>query len=388
MRFFTTPPIENVTFGEGALEALPERLGSIGGTRALVVMSASLARGSVGERVQTVLGGAGIGTFAETPQHVPREAVLAAARMARECGADSVISVGGGTSIDCAKGVAMCLSQGLTELSQFDAYRALRTTDGEVILPKELESAIPHVSIPTTLSGAEHTDIVGISDTRTHAKHVFRFRALAPRAVILDPHVAAYTPPQLWAASGIRALDHAVESILANGSIPFVDALATKAIRMLDDHLAHSTFHPDDAAARSACLEAAWLAIFGITNTGAGLSHAIGHQLATRFNLLHGVSSAIMLPTVMEFNAPVTREKLALIAAAFGCTDDGYASSAPELVRQFVDRLPVPNRISTAGGNRSHFAEMASEIAGDISLASNPRPVTESSIVTLLEAAW
>ncbi|EME19400.1 iron-containing alcohol dehydrogenase [Rhodococcus triatomae] len=388
MRVFTTPPVETVTFGAGASNAVLDRFRALGGTRALVVMSATLARSTVGEEVLATLGDAAAGVFTDTPAHVPREAVLDASRMAREYGADGVVSVGGGTSIDCAKGVAMCLSVDVTEPSHLDAFRTRRTPDGEVVSPTDIGRTVPHVSIPTTLSGAEHTDIVGITDTGTQVKHIYRFRALAPRAVILDPEIAAVTPPWLWAASGVRALDHAVESILATGSMPLVDALAAKAIRLLDENLTHSTANPEDLDARSACLQAAWLAIFGITNTGAGLSHAIGHQLATRFDMLHGVSSAIMLPEVMEFNAPATREQLSRVATAFGRTDDGPDSIAPELVRQFIAGLPVPNRISTAGGSRTPFREMACEIAGDISMAANPRPVTEDDIVTLLDAVW
>lgn len=388
MRVFTTPPVESITFGAGALDALPAVLDDLGAARPLVVMSGSLARGEIGARLRTLLGDRSAAVVDDVPQHVPRSAVVAAARTARTQGADSVVSLGGGTSIDCAKAVALCLSAGIDDAEELDGYRARREADGTTTLPRDLTTAVPHVAVPTTLSGAELTDIIGITDDATRAKHIYRFRALAPRSVVLDPEVAAQTPPWLWAASGVRALDHAVESMLATGSMPFVDALAARAIRLLDENLPRSVADPGDLDARSACLQAAWLAIYGITNTGAGLSHAVGHQLATRFDLLHGVSSAIMLPRVMAFNAAATRPGLAQVAAAFGRPDDGAESIAPGLVAELIARLPVPTRISEAGGSRAPFAEMAAEIAGDISMAGNARQVTESDIVGLLESAW
>jgi alcohol dehydrogenase class IV len=386
MQIFVTPDVESVAFGSNALDSLADRLALVGASRVLVVMSQSLAKVGVQQRIHSLLGERVVGVWTATPQHVPRTAVLEAARLARTARADSLVSVGGGTHIDCAKAVALCVAAGIDSPAGFETYRAHRSPHPVTTSP-ELEATMPHVAIPTTLSGAEHTDLAGVTDGATGAKHIYRYRGLAPKAVILDPTVAQFTPPTLWAASGIRALDHAVESMLATGSMTIVDSLATTAIQLLQSNLVRSVTDPEDLETRLNCLLAAWLSIYGITNTGAGLSHAIGHQLATRFGFLHGIASAIMLPHVMEFNAPYTQTKLAKVAAAFARTD-GSTTAAPDAVRELIDRLCLPTTISEAGGDASQFAAMATEVVDDISVATNPRPVSQADIVELLQAAW
>jgi alcohol dehydrogenase len=351
-------------------------------------MSKSLSEGAAGKQVTEALGELLVATFAKVPQHVPVSAVMAALAVAREHQVDAVVALGGGTSIDCAKAVALGLGADAQEPADFDRHRARRSADGKTLEPEHPGRLIPIATIGTTLSAAEHTDMAGITDDETRVKHVFRFRELAPCVVILDPEIARHTPAVLWAASGVRALDHAVESILAVHHMPFRDALGVKAIRMLRANLLRSTLNPDDLEARGACLEAAWMAIYGILSTGAGLSHAIGHQLAAQFDFMHGVSSAVMLPLVMEFNAAETREQLDLIAEAIRTPEDDPADDAPALVHRLIESLPIPHTISAAGGNREAFPEMAAEIVRDPTFPALPKPVSESDVVALLEAAW
>jgi alcohol dehydrogenase len=351
-------------------------------------MSRTLANGPAGARIREILGDLVVASFSSVPQHVPASALLAAASLAREQGVDSVVSLGGGTQVDCAKAVALCLAGDVKSAGDLDRYRARQSGDGRVLMPQDPGPLLPVFTVATALSGAEHTDMTGITDDETRVKHVFRFADLAPRAVILDAEMARYTPAPLWASSGVRALDHSVESMLSVAHNPFRDALGTKAIAMLRENLLRSTLDPDDLAARGACLEAAWMSSFGILSTGAGLSHAIGHQLAPQFGVFHGVSSAIMLPVVMEFNAPFTREQLDRVATAIRTPEDDPADDAPVLVRRFIETLPVPTSISAIGGTRDVFPGMATEIINDPTFPVTPRPVTESDIVELLEAAW
>jgi alcohol dehydrogenase class IV len=392
-RTFTVPRVEEITYGAGSFDALGDIVHAHGGRRPAAIMSGSLAATDVGQALRDQFGAALVGIYSSIPQHVPRAAVLEAAAMARDGGADSVISIGGGTPIDCAKAVAMCLATGITSPDDFEKYRIHFTYPDVYDVPDIPGPTIPHIAVPTTLSGGEHTGLAGVTDEITHTKFAYTARSLTPKAVILDPNVAAGTPCWLWAASGIRAVDHAVEGILSAKSMPMADALGLEALRLLAANLEHSTKNPYDAQSRTNCLLASWLSIFGATNVGMGLSHGIGHQLAAQFDITHGVTSAIMLPHVMEFNAALTAPQLRRIAEAMGrdtrnSDDAGAAQQAISAVRDLVTRLGVTNTISAAGGTREALSSLAEHIMGDAAIAASRRPVSKEDILALLDAAW
>jgi alcohol dehydrogenase class IV len=392
-RTFTLPNVETVTYGKGAYESLGDIVRACGAKRPAAIMSGSLAGTEVEESLRTQFGDALVGVHSSTPQHVPRAAVLHAAAMARDGGADSVISIGGGTPIDCAKAVAMCLATGITEPEGFEEYRVRFTYPDHYEVPDIPGPIIPHIAVPTTLSAGEHTGLAGVTDEVTHAKCAYTAPGLTPTAVVLDPDVAGRTPAWLWAASGIRALDHAIEGILSARSMPIADALGSEALRLLAQNLPHSTENPHDGDARTNCLLASWMSIFAATNVGMGLSHGIGHQLAAEFDMTHGVTSAIMLPHVMEFNAALTQPQLRRIAEAMGhdtrgLDDTAAARQAISAVRTLVTRLGVTDTISAAGGRRDALPDLAERIMGDSAVAASRRPVSREDILTLLEAAW
>ncbi|MEU1549903.1 iron-containing alcohol dehydrogenase [Nocardia sp. NPDC005745] len=392
-RTFTIPNVDTVTYGDGAFGSVADILRAHGGRRPLAIMSGSLAGTEVEQSLREQFGDSLVGVHSDTPQHVPRAAVLRAAAMARDVGADSVISIGGGTPIDCAKAVAMCLAAGIVEPAGFEQYRVRFTYPDVYEVPEIPGPLVPHLAVPTTLSAGEHTGLAGVTDEATHAKCAYTAPGLTPVAVVLDPGVAARTPAWLWAASGIRALDHAIEGILSARSMPIADALGGEALRLLSTNLVHSTENPLDAQARTNCLLGSWLSIFAATNVGTGLSHGIGHQLATEFDMTHGVTSAIMLPHVMEFNEALTRPQLRRIAEALGrdtreLDDAEAARHAIAAVRALVTRLGVTDTISAAGGHRDALPALAERIMGDSAVAASRRPVTRDDVLSLLEAAW
>ncbi|AQT82358.1 maleylacetate reductase [Mycolicibacterium litorale] len=392
-RTFTIPNVDTVTYGDGAFDDVADILRAHGGRRPLAIMSGSLAGTEVEQSLRDQFGDALVGVHSDTPQHVPRAAVLRAAAKAREGGADSVISIGGGTPIDCAKAVAMCLAAGITEPAGFEHYRVRFTYPDVYEVPDIPGPLVPHLAVPTTLSGGEHTGLTGVTDELTHEKCAYSAPGLTPVAVVLDPDVAARTPGWLWAASGIRALDHAIEGILSARSMPIADALGGEALRLLSANLVHSTENPHDAHARTNCLLGSWLSIFAATNVGMGLSHGIGHQLAAEFDMTHGVTSAIMLPHVMAFSEALTRPQLRRIAEAMGrdtrdLDDAEAARQAIAAVRDLVARLGVTDTISAAGGHREALPALAERIMGDSAVAASRRPVTRDDVQRLLEAAW
>jgi alcohol dehydrogenase class IV len=392
-RTFVVPPVDTVTFGDGAFDTIDDLVTRHGGNRVLAVLSGSLAGTRVEAQLRERLGERLVGVYARTKQHVPRASVLEAAQLGRNGDADCVVSVGGGTPIDCAKAVTLCLGAEITRPEQFDAYRVRFTYPDRYEIPDVPQPLVPHIAVPTTLSGGEHTGLFGVTDELTKSKHSYTNPGFAPKSVVLDPAVTALTPGWLWAASGMRAVDHAVEGILSARHMPFADALATEALRLLSENLPLSVKDASDGEARTNCLLGTWLSIFALTNVGIGLSHGIGHQLAAEFDLIHGVTSAIMLPLVMEFNANHTRPQLRRIAEAFGhqvgdLDDEQATALAIESVRELIQRLEVPNRISAVGGKREALPKIAAHVMADPAVAASPRPVSKDDILALLAAAW
>ncbi|WP_224390026.1 iron-containing alcohol dehydrogenase [Pseudonocardia sp. ICBG1293] len=390
---FLVPPVDTVTYGAGAFDEISSRVAGVGGSRVMVILSGSLAGGPVEEALHARLGPAIAGVYARTRQHVPRSSVLEATEMARDNRADCVLSVGGGTPIDCAKAVALALRADIRRPEDFDHHRVRFTYPSTYEVPPLEGDVVPHVAVPTTLSGGEHTGLCGVTDDATRAKDAYTSPKLQPRAVILDPWVSAGTPGWLWAASGMRAVDHAVEGILSARHMPMTDALGAGALRLLSENLETSSTDPGDEQARTACLLGTWLSIFGLTNVGVGLSHGIGHQLAAEFDMIHGVTSAIMLPSVMEFTRARTLPRLRLVAEAMGVdtrdlSADAAADAAIGAVRDLVTRLGVPDRISAAGGRREALPGIADHVMGDAAVAASPRPVTRADILALLDAAF
>jgi alcohol dehydrogenase class IV len=232
-----------------------------------------------------------------------------------------------------------------------------------------------------------------VTNEQTRAKDAYTNPGLMPLSVVLDPAMTILTPGWLWAASGMRAVDHAVEGLLSARRMPFVDALSVEALRLLSRNLAVSAKDVTDLDARTDCLLGTWLSIFALTNVGVGLSHGIGHQLAAEFDLVHGVTSAIMLPLVMEYNAAHTRPQLRRVAEGLGqrvndLDDEAAARAAIDAVRRLIDELEVPHRISAVGGHRDAFGLIAEHVMGDSAVAASPRRVSTQDVLDLLEAAW
>jgi alcohol dehydrogenase class IV len=395
-RTFTVPRIDTVTYGEDALDQLPELVDRHGGTRVLAVLSGSLAGGPVEDALRARLGHRLAEVHTGIPQHVPRAAVLAATETARRSGADCVLSVGGGTPIDCAKAVTLCLGAGITRPEQFDDYRVRFTYPDRYDIPAVETDLVPHIAVPTTLSGGEHTALFGVTDEQTHLKGSYTNPRFIPAAVILDPWVSSGTPDWLWAASGVRAVDHAVEGMLSARHMPMTDALGYGALELLTDNLAASAKDPSDAEARTNCLLGTWLSIFGLTNVGVGLSHGIGHQLAAEFDIIHGLTSAIMLPRVMEFVAPATAAAQRRVAEAMGIDtreldDAAAAAAASRQVRELVTTLRIADSIRAAASgpvDPEALPAVAQRVMGDPAVAACPRPVTQEDVLDLLRDAW
>jgi len=284
------------------------------------------------------------GIFSGIKQHAPQSGILEAAKQAKVAQADSLISLGGGSPIDSAK-----------------------------ILVKELSEdfarpALPHIAIPTTLSAAEFSHAAGMTDEGSRRKVGFRDPRLVPRVVFLDPEVTVPTPSWLWGSSGIRSLDHAVESVYSPRYQPFVDVLALEAIRLLFQNLKGSTEDPSDLGGRLSCQMAAWMSFAGVLSVGTGLSHAIGRTIGATWNIPHGITSCLTLAEVMRLEVSRSPERLVMIAKAEGRKLEGLSQEDAALeaslgVGELIRNLALSKHLRDYGITRDDLLGIARESA-------------------------
>ncbi len=296
--------LETVVFGAGKVETLGRELSRRGAKRALIVTGNTLGRSKLLDKVKSAAGSALAGVFTGAAQHVPSQTVTELVAEARRVDADALVSFGGGSPIDTVKNAAWQLMGGRAGSRVIDFAGA--TADNEN------KSALLHIAIPTTLSAGEFTPAGGVTDESTKVKGGVADPRLQAKAVILDPALTVETPAWLWASTGMRALNHAVEGAYSTRHQLVTDTLATRAIALLNAHLLPSlqTHGDDELEHRLQCQLAAWLSIFGMSNTRGGISHALGHQIGPMWNVPHGVTSCITLPHVMRFMARGRRRPL------------------------------------------------------------------------------
>jgi alcohol dehydrogenase len=388
---FAFTRLEKVVFGPGKVAELGRELAARGSSRAVVVTGRSLGRSMLLDRVTGAMDGRCAGVFAGAAQHAPSQTVRDLWGELQRLDADAVVSFGGGSPIDTAKVAAACMINGrdmIAEAGELDLAAAFA--------PKAEGRRMLHIAIPTTLSAGEFTPAGGTTDEASRVKHGVLDARLQPAVIIQDPELTLETPDWLWAATGMRALDHAIESAYSARHQPFVDALATKAISLLTTHLPASLdARGDDALThRGQCLIAAWCSLFGGFNTGLGLSHALGHQIGPMWDVPHGVTSCITLPHAMRFVARLAPERFGPVADGLGLEfrpgdPEPCALACADAVERFIAGLPVPHTLEAAGVGHNQIRKVAEAIREEIDLFGViGRPIDLAEVEELLEASW
>jgi alcohol dehydrogenase class IV len=377
---------DRVVWGKPAAEAVPEEAERRGARRVFIVTSRTLNRKTDAvERIRAALGARCVGTFDECVEHTPRPSVIAAAEAARAVDPDLILTFGGGTAIDTVKVMLIALAHGLTRPEQLGGYHLGTNPDGSRRVPQVASPPCRQIVLSTTLSAAEFSNLGGCTDTVRKVKDAYLGREIGAAAVILDPAVTVHTPEWLWLSTAIRAVDHAVEGICSIQPSPLVEATATHALELFARSLARSREAPQDMVARLECLQGAWLSGFGIMRVPYGASHGIGHSLGAVTGMSHGYTSCVMLPHVMRWNAAVTHEVQAQIAAALGRP----GVDAPAAVAELIAALGMPTRLRDAGVERAQFAAIAAGALENMWVRSNPRRIDGAAdVIALLEAAW
>src|SRR6516225_4931243 len=381
------PAMESVVFGKPYTEAVTQEVDRLEARAVFVLASGTVARTTdLVDRLRLMLGNRFAGLCARIGAHTPRTDVVAAANMAREAGADLIVTLGGGSVTDAAKMVGLCLGNGISDPAQLDDYRARVAADGTTGRPPVKRPGVRMIAIPTTLSAGEFSAGAGCTDTARHVKESFSHPLMIPRTVILDPQVAVPTPEWLFLSTGIRAVDHAVEDICSVDGQPISEGAAFHALRLLGKGLAAVKADPTDLNARLECQIGAWMSMVGSqTGVSKGASHGIGHVLGGTADVPHGYTSCVMLPHVLRFNHPVNGKKQARVSEALGQPDE----PAAEVIAGLISALGLPTRLRDVGVKQEQLDLIAEGSMHDRWIHTNPRKIDGPAVIrTLLDAAW
>jgi len=295
---------------------------------------------------------------------------------------DALVAVGGGSSIDTAKSVAVLFTNG-GELRRFEG------------LHKISKPGITLLAVPTTAgTGSEVTMFAVITDNQNKRKFTVGSRYLFPTIALVDPELTLTLPPVMTAATGMDALTHAVESYTSKISQPASDALALSAISLISKKLRVAVLDGDNVLARNDMMKAQLLAGMAFNNSLLGLCHAIASPLGAHFHLPHGLTNAVMLPYVMEYNVPAGPGKYVSISRALGVKIDGLtdfeaAYAGVSAIRNLVNDIGMPTCLKEVKG----VSKMELKMVARDSLKSgmfklNIRRSSESEVLTLLERAY
>lgn len=379
---------KRIVSGPRAVAELAALAAGLGARRALVVCGRTVAKGEMLVRVREGLGAACAGVFDRVEPQNPLPCVRAGAAMARELGADVIVSVGGGSAIDAGKCIVMLLASG------GDLAPYLIREEGTMARQPLGAGVLPHIAVPTTTgSSSEAMPSAGCRDPEARRKLLFLDAALVPKIVVLDPQMAAYASPELTAHSGMTAVARCIEALYSGKRNPVSTALALHAARLLSRGLPRSVATPHDLEARAECQIACLMSGVAAINAMASVVHGIGHVFGGRYGLQHGVAHSILLAPAMRLLLPAIGEDQYHLAAALGIERQGLSADeagrrAAARIEALVRQLPLAQRLRDTVITREDLPEIARVAMGDYMIPCAPRPVSQAELVALLESAW
>jgi alcohol dehydrogenase len=377
-------PMPPTQFGAGAIDSIAGVVRGAGSTAAVIVTDQGLADGAVVASVAGVLAADGIAVevFSGVHPNPTTGDVAAGADVVAALAVDrpAVVAVGGGSTIDAAKGIALAAvnPQRGRDLDYRQAF---------------IQPALPLVAVPTTAGTGAETNAFGvITDPVARRKFYVGGATSLPAAAILDPELTVGLPPAATAATGMDALVHALESGMSWRANPWSEGIALQAIRMISAYLPRAIADGTNREARSQMLLASHLAGVAFASTGLGICHAIGHALGGQFGIAHGVALTLVLPQVLRFNSPVCEERLAEVAFAFGAGDttkgaQWNAGAAIEAIIGLAARAGLTRRLPDFGVTPADFPQLAADSLDDEVLVNTPRMPAAADIESILAAA-
>jgi alcohol dehydrogenase len=377
---FDFQPLTRVVYGPGTLARLGELVREFAGTRVLLVTDPGLEAAGHPQRAQAVIRDAGLPVFVfdgveENPssRHVENGLEIARANQI-----DFLVAIGGGSSMDCAKGINFLLSNGGTMLD----YKGFG---------KATKPMLPSIGVPTTAgTGSEGQSYALIADEKSHMKMACGDKKAAFRAAILDPEVTVSQPSKVTAITGIDALSHALESYVTLRRNPVSQLFAREAWKLLDRNLDMVLREPGNLESRGAMQLGAHFAGISIENSMLGACHACANPLTAHYGLTHGIAIGILLPHVIRYNAEAVSQLYADLARSSGLLNGDQHVAAESLalrITELMEKAGLPTSLSACGVGSGILSLLAEEAAEQWTAKFNPRPVSERALVGLFERA-
>ena len=377
---FFIPPV--TLMGIGAAKRLGDQAKALGASRPLVVTDRGLSQLGVAAKVQRQLEEAGLKSalFDGAEPNPTDKNVHDGVRAYRENGCDSIVSLGGGSAHDCAKGIGLVIGNG-GDIRDFEG------------VDKAKKPMPPFLAVNTTAGTAsEMTRFCIITNTSTHVKMAIVDWRCTPSVAVNDPLLMVAMPPALTAATGMDALTHAVEAYVSTIATPVTDACALQAMKLIAASLRPAVANGENLEARDAMAYAEYLAGMAFNNASLGYVHAMAHQLGGFYNLPHGVCNAILLPVVSEFNLIAAPERFREVAAALGENVAGLptmeaAGRAVGAIRRLARDVGIPAGLAGLGVKEGDLSVMAENAMKDACRFTNPRNATHKEVVEIFRAA-
>ncbi|MDO1510234.1 MULTISPECIES: iron-containing alcohol dehydrogenase [Neisseria] len=371
-------PVQNI-LGADALKEAMDAIVAFGFKKALIVTDAGLSKLGVAEQVGKQLKEKGI-DYAVFDQVQPNPTVgnvNAGLAELKSSGADFIVSLGGGSSHDCAKGIAVVATNG----GKIEDYEGVN---------KSKKPQLPLIAINTTAGTAsEMTRFTIITDETRHVKMAIVDKNVTPILSVNDPLLMENMPAPLTAATGMDALTHAVEAYVSTAADPITDTCAVKAIELIARYLPTAVHEPKNKEAREKMAYAQFLAGMAFNNASLGYVHAMAHQLGGFYDLPHGVCNALLLPHVERFNQQVAKGRLDEIGAILSKNNPDLAGlEVIDAITKLARIVGIPKSLKELGVKEEDFGVLADNALKDVCGLTNPIQANKEQIIGIFKAAF
>ena len=376
---------ETSYFGAGSRKGIADEVAKRSYKKALVVTDKDLVKFGVAAQVTDVLKAAGIPfeMFDEVKPNPTVKNVKNGIAAFKAAGADFIVAIGGGSSMDTSKAVGIIINN--PEFADVTSLEGVANTK---------KKSVPVIALPTTAgTAAEVTINYVITDEENVKKMVCVDPNDIPTLAIIDPELMLSMPRGLTAATGMDALTHAIEGLITLGAWEMSDMFEIKAIEMIAKWLPKAVENPSDIEARDGMATAQYIAGMAFSNVGLGLVHGMAHPLGAYYDIPHGVANALLLPFVMEYNKEAAKAKYRTIAEAMGVDtsamdDDQAAQAAVDAVKALAVKVRIPQHLSELGVPESGLPTLAQAAFNDVCTPGNPRKAVVEEILEVYKKAF
>jgi alcohol dehydrogenase class IV len=372
-----------IVFGENTALDVAIEVEALKCKRALIVTDKDLvSKTDIPEKIKRALGNLCAGIFSDVEPDSGIHIVNQGARLGMKLKADCIVSVGGGSAIDTAKGMAILLKEG----GKLQDYMGLQNLT---------RPQTPHIVIPTTAgTGSEVTYIAVIKDHQGGRKLLFGDYNILPNVAILDPKTTEGLPPKLTASTGMDAMCHAIEALHSSQKEPIPDGLALHAIRLIKEFLPKAVENGKDMTARGQMLIAANMAGSAFSNAQVGMVHALAHSVGAIFGVHHGLANSILLPACLRYNADACGEVYLNVLSAMGMRSEGIqldqaGDVVADKIMEFTKKLGLPQRLRDVGVPEAGLKDCSELALSDGAIVYNPKFITDSAeVLKVYKQAW